>query len=259
MKTCAEYEELISALLDGEQSAQECEEVQAHIATCPQCRAMYDAFAAVSAVEVPELPENLHADIMNKVAAARKAMKTQRTIVRLHPMLAGAACLVVLVGTLFSVGNVFRAGSAEKAEAPSAAAPAAAESARADNGYAYIADAEGEVKMSATEAPMEPMAPAAPAAPAEPAMPAPLDSWPDESAHSELAGVLAEVVSVDDGALQVRSGSSEMFTVVLTEETEMADGLAENLVPGCVIEVAFDPARSDDAHTLYAVRILLFE
>nr|AMP55585.1 putative zinc-finger [uncultured bacterium] len=40
---------LISAMLDGELSEEETAQVQAHVAVCDDCRAMYDAFTAVSA------------------------------------------------------------------------------------------------------------------------------------------------------------------------------------------------------------------
>ena len=49
MKPCEDYQELISRLLDGDLSEEEQSSVERHIASCPDCRAMYDAFSSLSA------------------------------------------------------------------------------------------------------------------------------------------------------------------------------------------------------------------
>ena len=269
MRTCAEYEELISALLDGELRPEERSEVEAHIAACPQCRAMYDAFAAVSAVETEDLPENLHADVMNRVGVAAKAMKTQRTLVRLRRTFASAACLVVLVGTLFSIGRARpekaandAAGIPSAAEAPKMSVPYATESKAADGAavYEYTAD-EYTADMAA---PAEPAAPAAPREPSEPMpAPAPMPGPPaeeqgDGTYHSELAAVLTEIVSVTDGAIEVRDGASKLVvTVRLTEETEIDGEVRAALVPGCTVEIVYDLAAAEEAGQITALKISL--
>ena len=48
MNECERFQEMISALLDGELSAEEEAELRAHMAECPDCAAMAAAFAAVS-------------------------------------------------------------------------------------------------------------------------------------------------------------------------------------------------------------------
>lgn len=263
MRNCVEYEELISALLDGELSPEEQSEVEAHIAQCPQCAAMYDAFAAVSAVETADLPENLHTDIMNKVGMAAKAMKTQAKIVRLRRTFASAACLVVLVGTLFSIGRARPekaandvAGAPAVAEAPKMSMPYATESSASDDAlvYEYTAD---------MAAPAEPAAPAAPMEPAAPPMPAPMPAPPeaergDSTYHRELAAVLMEVVSVADGALEVRADASEpTLPVLLTEETEMDEALLQTLAPGCTVEIEYDLAVAEEQGRITALKVSL--
>ena len=123
MTECEKYQELISAMLDGELTESEQAQVEAHIKDCDECRAMYEVFAAVGGVLATDedVPDTLHSGIMEKVNAAAKANKTQRKIIRLRPILAAAACLVVVVGTALALkGNLPGMKSAES-EAPAAA------------------------------------------------------------------------------------------------------------------------------------------
>ena len=61
MKTCEEYESLISDFLDGELSAEDRARVAEHLASCPVCQqyfddlvAMHDAFDQIEEVPVPD-------------------------------------------------------------------------------------------------------------------------------------------------------------------------------------------------------------
>lgn len=119
------FEELLSALLDGELTAEEEAEMRAHMAECAECAAMYEAFAAVGAAmkaDAEDVPDTLHDGIMAKVRMAEKAQKTQKKIVRLRPILTAAACLVVLVGTILALKNTVGmrkgADATENVEAP---------------------------------------------------------------------------------------------------------------------------------------------
>ena len=77
MSDCERYEAMISALLDGELSPEEEAEVRAHMASCPDCAAMYAAFAAVgTAVREQDVPDTLHKGIMDTVRAAETARRT---------------------------------------------------------------------------------------------------------------------------------------------------------------------------------------
>ena len=97
--------ELISCLLDGELSEREEAEVRGHIAACPECRSVYDAFAALSdsVSQLEEPPEGLHEDIMSAVSRERR--KKPRVI--WLRTLSAAACLalVVLAGVRFGLFN----------------------------------------------------------------------------------------------------------------------------------------------------------
>ena len=128
MSQCERMQELISAMLDGELTEAESAEVKAHIASCADCAALCAAFSDVSAAiqadaASDDLPDTLHAGIMEKLHAVDAARKTQSTIVRLRPVLAAAACLVVLVGTVLALNNTLGRGKSAE-DAPMAAAPA---------------------------------------------------------------------------------------------------------------------------------------
>ena len=203
MRTCAEYQELISAMLDGELTAEETAEVEAHIASCPECAAMYEAFAAVSGMEAAEVPDTLHEAVMTKVTAAQKAFKTQNNLVRLRPILTTAACLVVIVGTLFAVRTGFSRRGAST-EAPMAA-PAA--------GAADMAAPEMFMK-AASESPME----AAPAEPAAPAMFAAAPMAPDTEEAEEgysYANDIAGEVPLPAPEPKAKAENSAMFYLTL--------------------------------------------
>ena len=99
MKDCEYYREKISCLIDGELSPEETAGLEAHIAACPECRALYEAFTAVSAAisdGMEEPPEHIAPSIMQEVRAIAAKKKCGMWI----KYLSAAACLalVVLVG-----------------------------------------------------------------------------------------------------------------------------------------------------------------
>lgn len=105
MRECETIQALISEMLDGELSEADAAVVRAHIAECDGCRAMYQAFAAVSAAVTAEepVPEGLHENIMSTVRMADQAMHSQKKLTRLRSVLSLAACLIVVVGTVLSL------------------------------------------------------------------------------------------------------------------------------------------------------------
>lgn len=105
MSDCETNQALISAMLDGELSEAEAAGLRTHIAECEDCRAMYQAFTALSAAMTAEepLPEDLHDNIMSTIHAAEQATHKQKKLVRLRSLLSLAACLIVVVGTVFSL------------------------------------------------------------------------------------------------------------------------------------------------------------
>lgn len=175
MNDCQKIQEMISAMLDGELLAKEREAIEQHIASCPECAAMYADFAALSGMfeeSREEVPANLHAKIMKGVRTSQKPKKP--LIIQLRPYMSAAACLIIVVGAVFAMRDEHK--SADSLAAPMVAeAPAAfaedaspAEAVRVENFSFYgYDDAEAEKALAEpAEAPMP--APAEPAAPAEP-------------------------------------------------------------------------------------------
>ena len=74
MIDCEKCREMISCLLDDELSQAEQSLVREHIASCPECRSVYDAFSAVSEQmhEEEPLPDGLHEKIMSGIKAKPK-------------------------------------------------------------------------------------------------------------------------------------------------------------------------------------------
>lgn len=148
---CQQYQELISCLIDGELSAEEKALIESHIDSCPECRAMYEDFLALSGMmedSLADAPDSRHNKIMAgvKYAAAKKTKKP--LIIRLRPYMAAAACLVVVVGAVFAMRNGVGYDMAAKstASAPSAygyaGGTAADDSLEADCSFPASAPAE---------------------------------------------------------------------------------------------------------------------
>ena len=263
MRTCAEYQELISALLDGELTAEEKAEVEAHIAVCEECKAMYEAFAAVSGMEAAEVPDTLHEAVMTKVTAAQKAFKTQNNLVRLRPILTTAACLVVIVGILFAVRTGFARRGAST-EAPMAAPETFMKAA-----------SESPMEAAPAEAPAEPAAPAmfaaAPMAPdteeAEEAYSYANDIAGDEplpapepKAKAEPQCVVAEIAEQTAGGYSVvDTETGEVWIMRISENTQMTDEVRNALMPGCVVTVEYHTQETDEMSVIYADAIWFAE
>lgn len=70
--TCQEIPELLSASLDGELTADEQARLDAHLDTCPACRALYEELAGLHAADwEPEVPPELTDRILNDLPAQR--------------------------------------------------------------------------------------------------------------------------------------------------------------------------------------------
>lgn len=95
MTDCEKCREMISCLLDGELSQAEQSFVREHIAACPECRSVYDAFLAVSAQlhEEEPLPDGLHEKIMSGI----KARPKKKTGIVWIKYLSAAACLALVI------------------------------------------------------------------------------------------------------------------------------------------------------------------
>lgn len=95
MTDCEKCREMISCLIDGELSQAEQSLVCEHIASCPECRSVYDAFSAVSAQlhEEEPLPDGLHEKIMSGI----KAKPKKKTGIVWIKYLSVAACLALVI------------------------------------------------------------------------------------------------------------------------------------------------------------------
>ena len=255
MSDCERYEAAISAMLDGELTPEEQAEVQAHIAVCPDCAAMYAAFAEVSEAlkaEAEPLPAALHEGIMARVRVAEKAKKTHGTIVRLRPVLAAAACLVVLAGTLLALRNSFRMGkSASSGAAPAlysagAASESVAESAVAGGAqqimFAKTADAAAPESVEVAEA--EAAAEDSYVAPEAPAVGA-AGGTNDSASRKETAG------EAGNAAGSTLYGADQVYPTVMVEGAlyEWHKGSAiqfQGLPGGCAY---YGEVRHTDAET----------
>ena len=103
MSDCEKIQELISAMLDGEVSESEKAEIEKHVEGCPECRAMLDAFTAVSDSlgELEEMPEGLHENIVRSVKAeGRKKKAPWKKVLPL------AACLVLVIFGAFALNGM---------------------------------------------------------------------------------------------------------------------------------------------------------
>ncbi|MGM9591325.1 MAG: anti-sigma factor family protein [Oscillospiraceae bacterium] len=140
MKDCEYYREKISCLIDGELSPDETAELEIHIAECSECRALYDAFTAVSAAVsggMEEPPEHIAPAVMQEVRAIAGRKKRGVWI----KCLSAAACLalVVLVGAKAGLfGGTSYSGADSAGEVTDMAVGTLAGS------EAYAGDAAGE-------------------------------------------------------------------------------------------------------------------
>lgn len=190
MNDCAKFQEMISSMLDGELSEQELSEIKEHIALCPECVAMYEDFAALSAElgeTLSECPASLHGHIMEGLRKASPRKKPKLVVLR--PYIGAAACLVIVAGLALSCSlgriGIAASESAKYAKMESApAAPAAPAEPAAPAGYSFDSINDADYGSAGMEAPMAPEPEAyeqeAPAEPAEPAAPADPDSYADE-------------------------------------------------------------------------------
>ena len=95
MIDCEKCREMISCLLDNELSDAEQSLVREHIAVCPECRRVYDAFCTISEQmhESEPLPDGLHEKIMNGINAKPK----KKTGIVWIKYLSAAACLALVI------------------------------------------------------------------------------------------------------------------------------------------------------------------
>ena len=93
MRTCEEYEALISALLDGALADEDREELMAHMAGCPACQAYLDDLVAIrtalSGLE-GKAPAGFTDRVMDQVRRESRQTEekenSRKTVATSHPM-----------------------------------------------------------------------------------------------------------------------------------------------------------------------------
>lgn len=126
MRTCAEYEILVSAFIDGRLEAADRAELMAHMEGCPSCQEYFDAqiaiHDAIAQMEEAHAPEGFTSQVMEQVrktpqgGAGHKVKKAVFTKWKRWAALA-ACCGVVALG----LWSFQRQGTAEQAGANQAA------------------------------------------------------------------------------------------------------------------------------------------
>lgn len=111
-----EHTALLDAFVDGQLTAEEMTEVQAHLAECPDCRAYVDDVLAIRASfpteEEPPLPEGFAGRVMQAVAKAPQPRPKKQPWGRLA---AAAACLALVILVQHGVGTSSHSGSTDTA------------------------------------------------------------------------------------------------------------------------------------------------
>lgn len=110
---CNEIRELISCMLDNELSAEESALVTEHVAGCPECMRVFEAFHAVSVTfeEMEEVPAGFTADVMERIHAAAAPKKRNPRILR-YVAMAACCALVLMVGSGFA--SVYGGGTSQR-------------------------------------------------------------------------------------------------------------------------------------------------
>lgn len=130
MKTCGEYEERISAYLDGELSKDGQAELMEHMASCPVCQQYFNDLVEIHAAMIPEeaaVPEDFSERVMKRVRAAEQERPQAAKAIRLprwKRWTALAACCAAAALGLFTLQ---RAGSDPASLQASVASYAAAD------------------------------------------------------------------------------------------------------------------------------------
>lgn len=97
---CKEIREMISCMLDNELSGSESALVTEHVAGCPECMRVFEAFHAVSVSmeDLAEVPDGFTEDVMNRVNDMNSGTKKRKPRILRFAALAACLALVLLVG-----------------------------------------------------------------------------------------------------------------------------------------------------------------
>ena len=113
---CNEIRELISCMLDHELNAEDSAVVAEHLADCPECMRVFEAFHTISLSleELEDVPAGFTEDVMSRIDASAKEKKKPRRfgVFRIAALAATAACLavVMMAGTGFANTHMYIGG-----------------------------------------------------------------------------------------------------------------------------------------------------
>ena len=206
MSECSKYRELICSLVDEELNTQTREALLSHIEGCGECKALYEAFSALSfavSEDIEEVPEALHENIMAGVRrSALRNKNKKRSLRQTRSLLAAAACFAVVIMSAFGIsktmesrkGDVINDMAAVKAETQAAAADTAE--------AAVTAETAPEAKLQANASTPTPK-PASSVNPVSTPVPPVQESTED---IDEFGGMRSESVDEDAAVSPVQSG-----------------------------------------------------
>ena len=165
---CEQMNDLLWAFLDGELTAQEEEQMHAHLEQCADCRALLEQLQTLrtsfSDLEEIPAPEGFADGVMNRIKAESKPKVIplfKRPQIRAFTAMAACAALFVGFGSI-RMGSS-KGEAAPMAPAPEAAVYDAAPAAAAPESpmeYSVASGAESKAVEAPAAAPMEPCAPA---------------------------------------------------------------------------------------------------
>ena len=192
-----EHTALLDAFVDGQLTAEEMTEVQAHLAECPDCRAYVDDALAIRASfpteEEPALPEGFAGRVMQAVAKAPQSRPKKQPWGRLA---AAAACLALVILVQHGVGTASLSGSTDTA--------------------AYAADCETEE----STAPRSAEAPSAAAADSCRPMDTPADSGGESAEASDRQADKKERDGADYPIQSASQGTGDGVTIETASEDD---------------------------------------
>lgn len=192
-----EHTALLDAFVDGQLTAEEMTEVQAHLAECPDCRAYVDDVLAIRASfpteEEPALPEGFAGRVMQAVAKVPQSRPKKQPWGRLA---AAAACLALVILVQHGVETSSLSGSTDTA--------------------AYAADCETEE----STAPRSAETPSAAAADSCRPMDTPADSGGESAAAGDRQADKKERDGADYSIQSASQGTGDGVTIETTSEDD---------------------------------------
>ncbi|MBR5381033.1 MAG: zf-HC2 domain-containing protein [Oscillospiraceae bacterium] len=233
MTECEKFQELVSCLTDGELTEAEKLRLDAHLTSCPACRAYRDLLADIASLEKSDPPASLVTNVMD---AARRAPKPKNVTARrwVTGTVAAAACLAVIVLAALpsftssgaeapmAVSAGGAAGVSMSRSAEGGAAPAASSAPEVPAAGIYYASKDNAAEAERADAPCEESAPMPSAAPA---------AAPEPEPETAVSDGIEETFSAEDYAAVVRLSGELPETLDAYELHELGDGALAAVVP----------------------------